>query len=130
MATESMYIGKKISRIRELKGMKQETLAAALGVSQQAISKLEQSEDLDEERLKAVADALGVTPEAIRKFNENAVFSNISNVFHDHAMLVNYQFNPIEKYLEMVERNRELYERLLQAEKEKSELLEKLLGKK
>jgi transcriptional regulator with XRE-family HTH domain len=130
MATESMYIGKKISRIRELKGMKQETLAAALGVSQQAISKLEQSEDLDEERLKAVADALGVTPEAIRKFNENAVFSNISNVFHDHAMLVNYQFNPIEKYLEMVERNRELYERLLQAEKEKSELLEKMINKK
>jgi hypothetical protein len=45
-------------------------------------------------------------------------------------MLVNYQFNPIEKYLEMVERNRELYERLLQAEREKIGLLEKMINKK
>lgn len=110
--------------------MKQETLAAAMGVTQQAISKLEQAEELDEERLKVVADALGVSSDAIRKFNDEAVFSNISNVFHDHAMLINYQFNPIEKYVEMVERNRELYERLLKTEREKIELLEKMLTEK
>jgi transcriptional regulator with XRE-family HTH domain len=56
MATETqsreMHLGRKISRIRELRGMKQETLAAALGVSQQAISKLEQSEYIDDEKLE------------------------------------------------------------------------------
>jgi len=33
------HIGRKISRIRELRGMKQETLAIELGVSQQTVSK-------------------------------------------------------------------------------------------
>ena len=113
MTTETMHVGKKISRIRELKGMKQETLAAAMGVTQQAISKLEQSEEIDDERLSFVAEKLGVSVEAIKSFNEDAVFSNISNTFHDHAMLINYQFNPVEKYVEMVERNRDLYDRLL-----------------
>ena len=123
MTTETMHIGRKISRIRELKGMKQETLAASMGVSQQAISKLEQSEHVEDDRLEEVSKALGVTVEAIKKFNEEAVFSNISNTFHDHAMLINYQFNPIEKIME-------LYERMLKLEREKIELLEKMMDKK
>ena len=40
------HIGRKISRIRELRGMKQEALAAALGVSQQAVSTIENSENI------------------------------------------------------------------------------------
>jgi len=132
MATETMHIGKKISRIRELKGMKQETLAAAMGVTQQAISKLEQAEELDEERLKVVADALGVSSEAIRNFNDEAAIYNIQNNSDTSSnnSIINYQFNPIEKYVEMVERNRELYERLLKSEKDKVELLQNLLDNK
>jgi DNA-binding XRE family transcriptional regulator len=38
---ETLYIGRKISRIRELRGMKQEALAAELGISQQAVFKIE-----------------------------------------------------------------------------------------
>jgi len=38
---ETLHIGRKISRIRELRGMKQETLASELGISQQAVSKIE-----------------------------------------------------------------------------------------
>ncbi len=72
MATETMHIGRKISRVRELKGMKQETLAAAMGVTQQAISKLEQSEEVDDERLGFIAQHLGVSVDAIKNFNEEA----------------------------------------------------------
>jgi transcriptional regulator with XRE-family HTH domain len=119
---KSQHIGRKIERIRELRGMKQETLAAALGISQQAVSKMEASENVDEDRLQKVADVLGVTPGAIRNLNEEAIFNNINNTFHDNSALVNYQFNPIDKVVE-------LYERLLKAEQEKNALLESLLKK-
>ena len=45
------HIGRKISRIRELRGIKQEALAAELKVSQQTISRLEQSETIEDEVL-------------------------------------------------------------------------------
>jgi transcriptional regulator with XRE-family HTH domain len=113
---ETVHIGRKISRIRELRGMKQDALAANLGITQQAISKLEQSENVEAETLERVAKVLGVSPEAIKNFSEEAVFTNISNTFNDTSYLINYQFNPIDKIVE-------LYERLLKSEQEKVELL-------
>ena len=62
-ATKPNHIGRKISRIRELRGMKQEALAAELGMSQQSVSHLEQSESIEDEKLEKVAKALGVTKE-------------------------------------------------------------------
>lgn len=111
-AEKSQHIGRKIERIRELRGMKQDTLAAALGITQQAVSKMEASENVDDDRLQKVATVLGVTANAIRNFNEDAIFNNINNTFHDNSALVNYQFNPIDKIVE-------LYERMLKAEREK-----------
>ena len=113
---ETLHIGKKISRIRELRGMKQESLAAELGISQQAVSKIEQSAEVEEDALERIAKVLGVTAEGIKKFSEDAVFTNINNTFNDTSYLINYQFNPIDKIVE-------LYERLLQSEREKNELL-------
>src|SRR5688500_3388344 len=129
MSTETlfqpMHLGRKISRIRELRGMKQETLAQELGISQQAVSKLEQSEQVEDDKLEVVAKALGVSAEAIKNFNEEAVIYNISNNFQDQSVNTNYQctFNPIEKVIE-------LYERMLKLEREKVELLEKQLSQK
>ncbi|PHR87060.1 MAG: transcriptional regulator, partial [Leeuwenhoekiella sp.] len=37
-STKPNHIGRKIARIRELRGMKQETLAEELGISQQSVS--------------------------------------------------------------------------------------------
>jgi DNA-binding XRE family transcriptional regulator len=56
----------KISKIRELRGMKQETLAAELGISQQAVSKIEQSADVDGEALEKISKILGVPADAIK----------------------------------------------------------------
>src|SRR5690606_873791 len=125
-ATKPNHIGRKISRIRELRGMKQEALAIELGVSQQSVSNIEQSETLDEPTLAKVAEVLGVTPEGIKHFSEEAVFNIINNTFKDNSANNNNYFctiNPIDKIME-------LYERLLQAEKEKIVYLEKLLNKK
>ena len=114
--TEALHIGRKINRIRELRGMKQEALAAELGISQQMVSKIEQSEKVEDEVLEKIASALGVSAEGIKKFSEEAVFTNISNTFNDTSYLINYQFNPVEKIVE-------LYERLLASEREKIEML-------
>lgn len=110
---ETLHIGRKITKLRELRGIKQETLAAELGVSQQAVSKIEQSAQVEEQALEKIAKVLGVTVEGLKHFTEDAVFNNINN-FHDHAIQNN--FNPIEKVID-------LYERLLASEREKVELL-------
>ena len=124
------HIGRKISRIRELRDMKQEALALALGTNQQAISIMENSETIEEEKLIEVAKALGVTVEAIKNFSEEAVLNIIGNTYHvDNSSAVNYgcTFNPMDKLIEAYEENKKLYERLLQAEKDKVAYLEKLL---
>jgi transcriptional regulator with XRE-family HTH domain len=131
--TPPTHTGRKIGRIRELLGLKQEALAEKLGISQQAVSKLEQSEQVEEATLERVAKALGVSTEAIKNFTEEIVFHIISNTFNNHsadhstliASSMNYHptFNTIEKIVD-------LYERLLQTEREKTVLLEKLLGEK
>lgn len=135
MSTTDMknHIGRKISRIRELRGLKQEAVAFELGVSQQTVSNMEKSASIEAELLEQVANILGVTPQAIENFSEEAVFSIINN-FHDHSSNngswstnPSFNFNPIDKLLEAHEENKKLYERLLEAEKSKIEYLEKLL---
>lgn len=124
-ATKNNHIGRKIGRIRELRGMKQEALAMELGISQQAISNIEQSETIEDTKLKEIAKALGVTPEAIENFSEEAVFNIINNTFKDNSSNNNNYLctiNPLEKIIE-------LYERLVQAEKDKVAYLEQQLKK-
>ena len=127
-ATKTSHIGRKISRIRELRGMKQEALATELGISQQSVSTLEQSEHIEDEKLEKVAKVLGVSKEAIENFSEEAVFNYFNN-FSDNSINQGpigphniCNFNPLDKVVE-------LYERLIQAEKDKVAYLEKLLKK-
>ena len=130
--TKPNHIGRKIARIRELRGMKQETLAEELGISQQSVSSLEKSEILEDKKLEEVAKALGVTREAIENFSDEAVFNYFSNFYDNSTGQVynnNCTFNPLEKFLETIEENKRLYERIVQAEKEKVAYLEKLLKK-
>jgi transcriptional regulator with XRE-family HTH domain len=128
MAEPKLNLGRKISKIRELRSMKQETLATLLGISQQAISKIEQSDDVEDMALEKIAQALGVTVEGIKNFNEEAVFNIIGNNYHDNSSSIQYQctFNPIDKLIEAYEENKKLYEQLLQSEREKVEILKNL----
>lgn len=111
--------------------MKQETLAEELGISQQSVSNLEQSETLEEDKLRQIAAVLGVTKEAIENFSEEAVFNYFSNFYDNSTGQVNNNncnINPLEKLIESYEENKKLYERLVQAEKDKVAYLEKLLN--
>lgn len=126
-ATKPKHIGRNISRIRELRGMKQEALAIAIGMSQQTISNIEGSETVDDEKLNVIATALGVSAESIKSFSDEGVVNYFNNVYDNditdsivNANAIECTFNPIDKIVE-------LYERLVQAEKDKVEYLERLM---
>ena len=103
--------------------------AGSFGASQLAISTIENIETVDDQKLAVVAKALGVSVEAIKNFSEEVVI-NYFNTLYDHssngsqgAFANNCTFNPLDKVVE-------LYERLVQVEKDKIEYLEKLLNRK
>ena len=134
-ATEQKHIGKNIARIREMRGMKQETLAELLGVSQQKISLFENAEELEDVKLEPIAKALGISVEALKNFSEDTFFNIINNTFtsNDDSTLnaINpfCTINPIDKLIEVYEENKKLYERLLETEKEKGRVIEELVRK-
>ena len=132
--TVKKHIGRNISRIREMKGMKQETLAELLGISQQKMSVIENTEELDDAKLIEIANALEVPANAIKEYSDDRMINIISNnTFQDDSSAVknlyNPTFNPLDKLVEAYDENKKLYERLLQAEKEKTTYLEQLLKK-
>jgi len=126
----AMHLGRKISRIRELRGMKQDYLAMELGISQQAISKIEQSEEVEDSTLEKISKILGVSSEAIKSYSDEAVIYNIQNNYEgsnnngaNNVNNHNCTFNPLDELLKSYMANKELYERLLASEKEKVEIL-------
>ena len=128
--TKSVHQGKNVKRLREICGMKQDTLAVQLGLSQQAISQLEQKEALDAKQIEELAKILKVSPDIIKYMTDDAA-NNFINTFNDHLGF-NFQctFNPLDKYVEAMEANKVLYERMLASEKEKYEMLQKIIEAK
>lgn len=116
------HLGHNVQRIREIIGMKQSALADNVGMSQQNISKLESTPEIPEETLIKLAEGLGISVEFIKNFNEDKAIYNIqSNVtLSDHS---SNQYQPtIYNDLEQIVG---LFEKLLQGEREKNELLAK-----
>ena len=110
------HVGHNLQKIRVYFGMKQEALAADLGVNQQGISK----EEIEEGLLNQIASVLGISAEVIKDFDVEKAIYNINNIrdntFEQGSTSIAQQFNPVDKIVE-------LYERLLQSEREKVELL-------
>lgn len=137
MSTTTMnsriHEGRNIKRFREMLNITQEALAADLGDdwSQKKISLLEGKDKVEAELLDQVAKVLKVPAEAIKNFSEEAAINIISSTLYDNAGSVNNNctltFNPLEKYLEAVEEIKRLYAELLQSEREKVALLERIL---
>lgn len=101
--SEKMTIGKKIKRVREIRGMKQETLAMLLNLSQSSISNMEQAEQIEPDRLEGVAVALGVTKEFIENISDDpSTFTN--NVYSQGNDIYNQINNPIDKVIELYEK--------------------------
>ncbi|HEU5052658.1 MAG TPA: helix-turn-helix transcriptional regulator [Hanamia sp.] len=127
---EKIHHGRNVKRFREMMGIKQDALATDLGDdwNQQKVSLLEQKETIDDDLLRQISGALKVPVEAIKNFDEMAAINIISNTFSDFKdnsiANANYcTFNPIDKIVE-------LYEALVKSEKEKVEMLQKMLDEK
>lgn len=125
-----IHEGRNVKRFREMLGIKQDALAANLGDdwNQQKISLLEQKETIEPALLQQISAALKIPVEAIQNFDEEQAVNVIANTFssHDNSTLnaVNpyCTFNPIDKMVE-------LYERMLEQQKEMIEKLERLINK-
>jgi transcriptional regulator with XRE-family HTH domain len=141
---KKVHEGRNVKRFREMLSIKQEGLAFELGGewSQKRISVLESKEKIEDDVLAEIAKVLKVPEEAIRNFDEETAICNINNNFEGSntgtgALVLggditytDCAINPIERWLETIEKleasqaeNKALYERLLQSEKEKNELL-------
>ena len=122
------HVGRNLQRIRVYLGMKQEALAADLGVNQQIISKIEKQEEIEEGFLKRIAEVLGISEEVIKDFYVEKTIFNINHHNYKDANIsegattyaIVQQINPLEKIVE-------LYERLLKSEQDKIEILKKYM---
>ena len=122
------HVGRNLQRIRVYLGMKQEALAADLGVNQQVISKIEKQEEIEEGFLKRIAEVLGIYEEVIKDFDVEKTIFNINHHNYKDANIsegattyaIVQQINPLEKIVE-------LYERLLKSEQDKIEILKKYM---
>lgn len=129
MQNKKIHQGRNIKRFREMLGIKQEALAFELGDdwNQKKISLLEQKEMVESDILTQVAQILKVPVEAIENFDEEQAVNIISNTFNDQSNGYNYYpnftFNPLDKMVE-------LYERMLEQQREMIEKLERLIERK
>ncbi|AZA50100.1 XRE family transcriptional regulator [Chryseobacterium carnipullorum] len=129
MQNKKIHQGRNIKRFREMLGIKQEALAFELGDdwNQKKVSLLEQKEMVESDILAQVAKILKVPAEAIENFDEEQAVNIISNTFNDQSNGYNYYptftFNPLDKMVE-------LYERMLEQQREMIEKLEKLIERK
>lgn len=98
------------------------------------MSLLEQKESIEQNILEEVAKVLKVPVEAIENFDEQVAINMIAETINNHdqsaSVFNNSTINPIDKWMEVLEENKKLYERLLESEKQKNELLERMLKEK
>ena len=116
--------GANVRRWREWRNINQDVLAEKIGVSQATLSGYEKKEKLEQDILQKLAKALDIPVEAITEIDNGSAINIISGTWNDNSAINHYTFNPIDKIVE-------LYDKLLQSEKEKVTILEEILkGKK
>ncbi|HBX19048.1 MAG TPA: transcriptional regulator [Porphyromonadaceae bacterium] len=128
---KNTHHGHAIKRFRRTLGIKQETLASEMGLSQALISTYEQRKVLNDEVIEHFAKALNVAPKLIKELEEDPVTVIIENnsieTNHGKGYVAidnsTNHYNPVEKIVE-------LCEKLLEREQETVKLLEKLLKDK
>lgn len=111
----SFHKGRKVERIRKLRGLSQSDLGDRLGgITKQAVSKLEQSENISDEKLQQIADALEVTLEGLKGFSEEKVLYNTINFYENSgvsASSINANVeninNPLKETIEVFEKQLE-----------------------
>ncbi|MDR3286964.1 MAG: helix-turn-helix domain-containing protein [Prevotellaceae bacterium] len=124
-SSQKVHYGHNIRRLRDIMGIKQDTIAFALNMLQQNFSNLEQKSDIDNEMLEKIAKFMKIPVETIKNLNEDGVINIISSTLHDNSgsVIYNPTFNPIDKIAE-------LYEKLLVEKDKRIAFLESFLPPK
>ena len=108
--------------------MTQADLGDILGVTKQAVSKMEQTEKMDDGKLKQVAEALGVTEEGLKNFTEETVLYCTNN-FYENCRVSASNIGPISTVENLnhfsMEQAIKLFEELIKIERKKFESLKK-----
>lgn len=141
--SKNTHHGHAIKRFRHTLGIKQEVLAAELGISQTLVSNYEQKSVIEDDMIEKFANALNISPKLIKELEEDPVtviienntfekgnMGNISTYYNIENLENTNTYNPIEQIMELCKEKENLYERMLELEKEKNALLEKLLKNK
>lgn len=136
-----IHQGRNIRFFRNARDLKQEDFAERIGIKQPVITKIEKQSIIEESMLLKCAEVLGISVDMLKEFNPEKMFDSYTyhidkiqnsnggfSSLRDFANATNTNNYPIEKLMELHHKNTELYERLLQAEKEKNALLEKMMS--
>ncbi len=96
---DTMVIGTKIKKIRELRNFTQEYMAEKLNMTQAGYSKIERDEvDVNFDKIEKIAEILQITPSALVGFDEKYVFHNYSQTTNSFG--INHEsINSTEKQL-------------------------------
>lgn len=122
------HLGRNVQRIREIEGLKQYELGQRCnGWSQQQISKLEQSEFIDDPNLAILAEGLGVTPEFIKNFKEERAiyFIQTNNTFSDNSYNSSQHNNPTINH-DAADKLAALLEKFIEEDRAKTESIANL----
>lgn len=115
-----MEIGDKIRKIRELKGLSQENVAAELEMSVTGYGKIERGEvNLSYDKLIKIAQIFKVEVEQLISFDEKVVFNYMNNKIEQQ---ISQNFMPVEL--------KQLYEDKIKLLEEKVEYLQKIINEK
>lgn len=116
---ETLNIGTKIKKLRELKNLTQEHMATVIGVTQSAYSRMEMGEtEITYSKLERISSELGMKPEEVIAFNESMVFNVMHNQTGNGLIIQNHSLNNEE---------RELYKQQIETLKEEVAYLKKII---
>jgi transcriptional regulator with XRE-family HTH domain len=121
-----MQIGEKIRKIRELKGLKQENIATALGMSITAYGNLERGDtNVTYDKLEEIAKAMEVTVQDIINLPEQINIHSVTNsqVGYNYGNITSAE---VEGYKAAIEQYKAENEYL---KKQNSDLLAAITGK-
>jgi transcriptional regulator with XRE-family HTH domain len=123
MDLQTVHIGQKIKKLRELKNLTQSYMATELGLTQGAYSKIEVGEsEITYNKLEKISGLLGMKPEEVIAFNDQMVF-NIMNNPHGGNVFSHIDQQGISSS------ERKLYEEQIQSLKEEVSHLKKIVDK-
>jgi transcriptional regulator with XRE-family HTH domain len=121
-------IGNSLRKIRELKGLKQETVAKKLGLTTNGYGKIERGEStLNLDRLNQIADVFGVSTNDILNFDESIIYNiNEMNNSAPHGTVNNFSLSEEERKIfnlqinalsDLIQKQNQLIEQLLSKNK-------------